>query len=129
MQSYQLESFAYGHTAFVDAVKKLVIDNRRARVRALINDIRPAARGHRLVDLGRKLSSFIEFRQPCETEHGDHSDHIIVDRLGYAQRPTPDSVDASYCLYAPLESRRYMERFEQLWAIAAPSPELKDLHL
>lgn len=129
VQSHRLDAFAYGGTAFLEAVKHLVLGNRRARVRILVNEVRPAAQGHRLVDLGRALSSFMEFRHLAQVDRGDCADRVIVDAVSCIERLTPDSLDAKYNPHAPSDSRRRMEGFEHLWERAQPSPEFRDLWL
>ena len=127
VQSHHLDAFAYGDAAFVEAVKNMILGNRRAQVRVLLNDVGPAAKGHRLVDLGRTLSSFIVFRQLSQSDRDNLEDRVIVDRTRFIERLDPESLDALHYPDAPADSRRRLEDFEQLWAHAAPSPELRAL--
>lgn len=127
--SHHLEAFAYGDVEFVAAVKELILDNRRAQVRVLVNDVDSAAKGHRLVDLGRTLSSFIQFRQLQETDRDTLTDLLIADRSSFLERLDPDSFEASEYLDAPADTRSRVELFEQLWARAVPSPELRTLFI
>lgn len=129
VQSHHLEAFAYGDAAFVEAVKEMILGNRRAQVRVLLNDVGPAAKGHRLVDLGRSLSSFVQFRQLSQTDRDNLEDRVIVDRAGFIERLDPESLEALHYPNAPADTRRRLEGFEQLWARAAPSPQLRALFI
>jgi len=129
VQSHHLEAFAYGDAAFVEAIKELILNNRRAQVRVLLNDVGPAAKGHRLVDLGRTLSSFIQFRQLSQADRDHLEDRVIADRAGFIERLDPESSEALHYPTAPADARRRLDGFERLWARAAPSPQLRALFI
>ncbi len=125
LQSHHLEAFAYGDVEFVNAVKELILNNRRAQVRVLVNDVEQAASGHRLVELGRTLSSFIQFRQLPESDRDNGEDRLIVDHTSFVERLDPNSFDAIEYSDAPADGRERMEAYERLWARSAPSPALR----
>lgn len=114
--TYAFEREIYGHTDFVQAVQSLTTRHRRARVRILIHSPEWASRsGHRLVELARRLSSFIELREMNEQDKQLTSEVLIVDEKALLLRESPDVIQAR--LY-PDDSRLaggWQRRFEGLW--------------
>ena len=67
--SLVLEPAVYDQPEFAEAVKRIALGSTQARVRLLVRDTNPIVRrGHRLLELSRRLSSFIEMRVQA-TEH------------------------------------------------------------
>ena len=76
--SRELDPDLFDRIEFVDAVKKMVLDNSRARVRVLVFEPKKiVSRGHRLVNLARTLSSYIDIRKPTE-EHMDFNEMLFI---------------------------------------------------
>ena len=115
--------------AIVDAVKRVALSGRRARVRILVQEPRkPLADGHRLLALAQRLPSLIELRTPSD-EHDLHyaSAFLINDRRGYLFRTLASRNEGEGSTYAPGRHAQLREYFDQVWERSAPSEELRPL--
>ncbi len=128
--SHQLDPQLYDTSEFVDALRALVVDSRRARVRVLVREVAPlVARGHRLIELAQRLSSFMEIRVPAP-EHQDTADAwLVVDRCHYLHRRTGTRHEATAAFDDARRARQLTFRFDEIWARAQPDLNLKRLHL
>ena len=77
IMTQNLESDIYDRREFVDAVKHLCLSRSYARIRVVVtNPHRTLRDGNRFVYLGRRLSSFVEFRHAGE-QHRDICESFI----------------------------------------------------
>ncbi|HEV7489448.1 MAG TPA: GNAT family N-acetyltransferase [Rhodanobacteraceae bacterium] len=117
--------------AILDAIKRIALSGRRARVRILIHEPRkPLAEGHRLIALAQRLPSLIEFRTP-EDEHDRQyaSAFLINDRRGYLFRILASRNEGEGSSYAPGRHAQLREYFDQVWERSVPSEELRHIAL
>ncbi len=125
-----LDPALYDQMEFIEALTRLALAGPHARIRILALD--PAAavkRGHRLVELARRLSSYIQIRTPAE-QHRNHAGALLIaDDTGLVYRPLASRYEASASFHAPLEARRHLDNFNEAWEHAFTDPELRRLHL
>ena len=115
--SHTFEREIYGHPDFVHAVQALATRHKMARIRILIHSPEWASRsGHRLVELARRLSSFIEIRELNEQDRQLTSEVLIADERALLYRESPDDLIARFLPEAPQEARPWQRRFDGLWA-------------
>lgn len=114
--THDLEPGVLDDPDFLERVKQLALGSRFARVNILLLDpTRAVKEGNRLLDLSRRLSSFIEIRQP----HKDYRDlqeaFIIADEKGLLHRrigPRPEGfVDTN----EPMLAREKLKLFDNIW--------------
>ena len=128
--SRHLDPVVYDNDGFFEAVKRVALGNRYARIRLLITDSRPlVTRGHRLLDLAMRLPSFIAVRGPAAQHRDFNEAFLLADSVGYVHRRFADRCEgtANFC-----DRRRCAalgERFEELWERGTPDPNCKRLHL
>jgi hypothetical protein len=120
----------YDQEPFLQALGALCLGNRKARVRILVQDPTPAVkRGHRLIELSRRLSSSIELRQP----HPDYSHHneafLIADTCGLIQRSLADRYEGTANFNDPVAAQRKLNFFTEVWERSEAHPDLRRLHL
>ena len=128
--SDSLDRRIYGDEAFVATVRSFVLQHRRARFRALVRQPVLAMRGaHRLVELGRLLSSRIEFREPLPERTLPRDEYILADEKALLLRGAPEEIDAKYLPHAPLDARQQLRTFNALWEESVPAQELRSLGL
>ena len=125
-----LEPGLYDHERFLAIVKRLVLAKRFARVRVLISDPpRTARSGNRLVLLGRRLDTHIEFR----TVHEDYREHreafLLADDVALLYRVNHARWEGIADTYEPAVARRYLALFEEIWAASETSRELRQLRV
>lgn len=128
--SRHLDPALYDTEKFTAAVRELVVDRGRAQVRILILNSAPViTRGHRLVEMAQRLSSFISVRVPAP-EHKDFNEAwLVADNTGYVYRRFSDRYDATANFDARRESNNLTNRFEELWNRAQLDPNLRRLHI
>jgi hypothetical protein len=118
----ELDRRVYADQAFVDAVRVFALQHRRARVQVIVNS--PHMRGgHRLVELGRILSSRIEFRQLPETRRDIIEECLIADERSVLRSDSFTQIEGSWFPDAPLEARSRLRAFRSLWEECVPARE------
>jgi hypothetical protein len=125
-----MESGIYDHDDFLEIAKRLVLAKRYARIRVLIADpARVVRNGNRLVHLGRRLNTFIEFRNV----HEDFRDHreafLIADDVALTYRVDATRWEGIADTYEPPVARRYLKLFEQIWEGSVVEQELRELRV
>lgn len=126
-----LEPRTWCTEAFVDAVRSFVLQHERTRFRILVTNARQAiSGGSRLVELGRALSSFIEFRelQP-ERRLGVVEEYLIADGRLLLHRETPSDLQSRFYGSQPRSARLKLREFDLLWNESTTAQELRDLKL
>ena len=115
--------------ATLDALKRIALSGRHARVRILIHDPRtPVANGHRLIALAQRLPSTIVLRTPVEERDQQYpSAFVLNDRSGFLFRVLGSRLEGEGSTYAPGRHAQLREFFDQLWERSEPSPELRQL--
>ena len=127
--SHTLEREIYGDTAFVDAVQKLATQHGKSQIRVLIHSPEWASRsGHRLVELGRRLTTFIEFRELHEQHKDVANELLIADENAVLLRDSPDTTEAQYHPAHPALARQWLRRYDEWWTMAQAVPGLRRLN-
>ncbi len=128
IQTFGFEASLYGDEALVERIKEFCLSHERARVRVLVNQPALAMRGaHRFVELGRRLSSRIQFRQLDDEDHGVVDECVIADEQSLLWRDQPERLEARLALDAPLQARLRLKTFNERWERALPAREFSEL--
>ena len=128
--SPDLEPALYDQTAFIEALTRLSLSSPRARIRILAKDFdRTVKEGHRLVELSRRLSSFVEIRKV----HSDYQEYnesfLLADDYGLLHRRHSPRFEGVFSCKSPLEVRRLRAYFDEVWGRSEPDADLRRLHL
>lgn len=125
-----LEPDIYDHEAFLDALKRFILARSFARVRVLISDpSRTMKIGNGFVDMGRRLNSYIEFRN-LKPEYRSHADaYCIADTEALVYRPRGDRWDGVCDTYDPGTAKKYLNIFDDLWNASETQPALRRLEV
>jgi hypothetical protein len=130
IMTQNLESDIYDRSDFVGAVKHLCLSRSYARIRVVVTNPRRTLRdGNRFVYLGRRLSSFIEFRHAGQAHRDVREAYMIADQAGLVYRAEGDRWEGIVDTSEPLMARHYLETFDEIWAAATPASEFRQLHL
>ncbi len=128
--SRHLDPPIYDQTPFIEAVKRLVLDHRMARVRMLVRDTQPIlSGGHRLVNLATRLSSFLEIRIPAEPHQDFNQAFLIVDGTGFIHRELADRYEGIADFANRGQASDLQRKFEEMWSIATPDPNLRQMRI
>ncbi|MBI4693723.1 MAG: hypothetical protein HY749_06855 [Gammaproteobacteria bacterium] len=128
--SRQLDPTIYDDEDFAGAVKNLALSSPQARVRILVLD--PGAlvtKGHRLLELAQRLSSFISIRRPAPEDREFNEAWLVVDGTGYIHRRFSDRHEAQANFNDKRHAQLLSNRLEDLWYRASPDPNFRRLHL
>jgi predicted GNAT family N-acyltransferase len=128
--SQQLEHGLFDRPEVVDALSDFARGGPPVRLQILIHDSSAAvARGHRLVELARRLDSKIAIRRVPEALADSEATFLCWDGTGYWLQPDHAAYAAVSDPYDPVQAGRLGERFTYLWERSAPDPELRVLRL
>ncbi len=126
--SQELNERVYSTENFVTAVRKFVLQHGHARLRVLVNDTRRAiSGGSRIVEFGRKMSSFIEFRELLpERRQTVREEYLIADGKLLLYREAPEDLEAKF-YGTPQLARLKLKDFDTLWNESTTAQELRQL--
>lgn len=128
--SHDLDRKIYDNEAFKNAVKDLAISNPKARIRLLINNSDAIiAHGHRLVELARRLTSFIDIRIQGDNFKEFNEAWLIVDAKAWIRRPFADQYAAEVDYSAARQLRETCTTFDTMWNEASHDPNLRCLSI
>ena len=128
--SRHLDPAIYDHEQFVDAVKQIALNSQHARVRILVTDIGPVvSRGHRLLELNSRLSTYISIRKPGRDHKNFNEAILVADNRGYIHRRFADRYEGRASYDDQRTARDLTVRFEEIWERADTDPNFRRLHL
>jgi len=123
------------HTLFddeqvVEALSEFVRSGPPARLRVLIHSSTAiVSRGHRLLELARRLPSKVEIRLVPGELAGDQHCVVTGDERACLLLPDYTEYQGFSNGYDPVETSRLVERFDYLWERGQRDPELRTLSL
>jgi len=128
--THDLEPQIYDHDDFLETLKRFILARSFARVRVLILDPnRVIKTGSRFVTMGRRLNSYIEFRN-VKPELRNHSEaFFIADEHALVYRARADSWEGMSDTYEPAVARLYLNTFDALWNACEVEADLRQLQL
>jgi hypothetical protein len=128
--SRDLDPVIYDQKDFVDAAQQFALSSPRVRMRILVNDAEPVVKhDHRLLELIRKLTSFIEIRVQGKTFQDYNEAWFLADEAGYVHRRLADRYEAEAGFNAPRQVRDMNKQFEEMWQESVTDPNLRRLHI
>jgi hypothetical protein len=99
-------------------------------VRVLIADPpRTARNGNKLVGLGRRLDTYIEFRNVHEDYRSHREAFLIADDVALLYRIDHARWEGIADTYEPAVARRYLTLFEEIWNASETARELRQLRV
>ena len=123
------------HTLFDQpSIVELVSDFARsapgAQVDILLRDSQLiVARGHTLVELGRRLDEKLRIRRLPDTIKGDQQSWLVVDNNALWVQSEPDEYRGWSDTWNPVQAERFAKRYTQFWDRSGPDPELRLLRI
>lgn len=130
IQSPTLDFPAFDNSELVGALSALSRRSRQAQVRILINDTRAMlGRGHRLLQLARRLPSVLQIRKLAEHPQWNNETLVIRDRNGVLYKPGDSDHTAFFEPDSRASTVRHLELFDELWRYSVEEPELRALYI
>lgn len=128
--SRHLDPPIYDNVEFCDAVRRFVLDSRRARVHIIVMDSAPILRdGHRLIELAQRLSSYIDVRKPGPSHASFNRAILLADRIGCIERELADRLEATVNFNDRRTAMALGDTFDEIWSNGQPDPNLRRLRL
>ena len=125
-----LDPAIYDTQEFIAAVQQLALRSRYTRIRIVVIDPVAAVKdGHRLIELARRLSTYIEIRRPSEDHAKLPDSFLISDDTGLLYRPLANRYEGFADPYNPFEARNRLRSFDEIWEQAEPEQEFRRLSL
>ena len=128
--SRELDPDLFDNAEFLDAVKAMVLKNRRSDVRILVFEPKTiVSRRHRLIDLTRSLPTYMEIRVPPK-EYQDFNEMVFVaDTTGYLHRLHTDRFEAKVNFNDKRVARYLLKEFDELWDKSTQDTNLRQLSI
>ena len=116
--------------AVAQAVSAIARAYARAEIRMLILSSKLiVSRGHRLLDLARRLDDKISIRWLDEAPNAETSSFVCVDTDTYWLLPSFEHPLGIAEIYNPVTTKRLQETFDTAWARSKLDPELRQLRI
>ena len=130
IMSCHLGPVIFDSQAFADAVKRISLNNRAARIRLLVMDVaRLISRGHRLLELASRLSSFITIRKPSRDYKHFNEAMLLADNNTYIHRRLADRYDGIANHDDIRGATNLKGRFKEIWERAETDGNFRRLHI
>ncbi len=128
--SHDLDHALFDTDELYEAIKLLAIENQRTHIQILVQNAKPMTqKGHRLLDLSRRITSHIQIKVTAK-EHSDiFETFIIFDDRAYIIQNHPERFEAYGNFYDPLKTHKLSEEFEELWGRAVIDSSIRRLSL
>ncbi len=128
--SADLEPDIYTNERFLAAIKRLTLSKPFARVRVLIaNPSRVVRNGNPFVQVARRVSACIEFRNVDE-EYRDHREaFLIADETALVYRVDASKWEGIADTYEPAVAQRYLGMFDEIWKASREQAEKRELRV
>lgn len=124
--SRELDPFVFDQLEFVEAIKNIVLNNRHAEVRIIVFEPELITRrGHKLLDISGKLSSYIHFRKAANEYKSFNESVLIADDIGYLFRENYERYRGKVNFNSRRESKTLLDVFDNMWESAKPDPNLR----
>jgi len=128
--TYDMEPRVYDNEPFLEAVAALARRSPHSRVQILLqNSQLVVGQGHRLVELARRLTTYIGLRRPAEPHASLPQTFVVADEIGVLYRELHTRFEGTLCFNAPRHARELLKLFAEAWGRSMPDPELRRLHL
>ena len=126
--SHDLDPGIYDDPDFLEIIKRLVLSQAYARIRVLIADpSRAIMNGNKLVHLGRRLNTYIEFRHVREDLRTHTESFCIADEAALVYRLQASRWEGIADTYEPAVAKLYGKMFDEIWQASEVETEFRQL--
>ncbi len=128
--SHELDPFIYDRLEYIEALKRLTLKGAHVEIRILVVEPRLIVqRGHRLLALAGKMSSYIRLLRPGQRHRTFDQAFLLADEAGYLLRESRKQYSARLNFNNRRETKHLLEVFDEMWDKAEPDPNLRRVHL
>lgn len=124
-----LDPGLFENPAALEALKRVALSGRTARIRILVHDPREAAaNARRFAALAQRLSSAFALRTPVDDVDRQYGAAFVLnDRGGFLFRQLAERFEATGSTCAPGRHAQLLAVFDAMWERAEPAAELRAL--
>jgi len=126
--SRELDPLVFDTEEFADAVKYLALRHRRAKIQIIVFEPDTIVkRGHRLLNLTDRLSSFIMIRKAHYSFNAYNECMMLADAAGYIHRENGERFEGTANFKDLRHSRILLKQFEEMWEMATLDPNFRKM--
>lgn len=125
-----LDPPVYNQQEIYDALLTLATNNRHVKIQILVQDTQKIMHSaHRLIELSRKIPSFLQIRKIHSDFVASAQCFMIADDTGLILRSQYTRYEAIANFKVPLECKKYLALFTEVWEKSVVDTELRRLNL
>jgi len=126
--SRELDPLVFDTEEFADAVKYLALRHRHAKIQIIVFEPDTIIkRGHRLLYILGKLSSFIEIRKAHYLFDKYNECMMVADATGYIHRDNGERFEGTANFKDLRHSKNLLTQFVEMWEQATPDPNFRQM--
>lgn len=126
--THDLDPGNYDDPDFLKIVTRMVLSQTYSRIRVLIaNPSRAMKNGNNFVHLGRRLSTYIEFRHVREDLRTHTESFCIADEVALVYRLQHTKWEGIADTFEPAVAKLYGETFDEIWQASEVEIEFRQL--
>jgi hypothetical protein len=126
--THDLDPGIYDDPDFLDIVTRMVLSQAYSRIRVLIaNPSRAMKNGNHFVHLGRRLSTYIEFRHVREDLRTHTESFCIADEVALVYRLQHTKWEGIADTFEPAVAKLYGKTFDEIWQASEVEIEFRQL--
>ena len=126
--THDLEPGIYDNSDFLEIIKRLVLSKTYARIRVLIAEpFKAVKNGNDFVHLGRRLNTYIEFRDVREDLRTHSEAFCIADETALVYRLQASGWEGIADTHEPAVAELYGKMFDEIWLASEPKMEFRQL--
>lgn len=128
--SRDLEPRIFNTLEFSEAVKDMALKNKNIKVRVLVIDPDFAIKhGHSLINLSRRLTSYIEVRKVHEDYTSIPEAYLVVDHRGVLHRNLASRYEGTVNYNLPMRAADLLRTFNEIWEKSRSYIDFKQLNI
>ena len=126
--THDLEPGIYDNSDFLEIIKRLVLSKTYARIRVLIaNPSKAVKNGNDFVHLGRRLNTYIEFRNVRDDLRTHAEAFCIADETALVYRLQAERWEGIADTHEPSVADLYSKMFDEIWLASETKMEFRQL--
>lgn len=125
-----LDHRLFDQESIIEALRQLAVNNGRAQIRILIREPQNIiSRGHRILELQRRLTSYISLRQTHQHYAQTGRMFVIADQCGYLYKESDERYEGLASFYDPALCREWLNQFNEAWEHSQAITDFRRLHI
>ncbi len=125
-----LDHRLFDQDTVLDALRQLAVTNPRTKIRILIREPQILInQGHRILELQRRLTSYIDMRMTAPHYAQTGRMFVIADQRGYLYKESDERYEGLVSFYDPAQCRDWLNSFNDAWEHSQAITDFRRLHI